>query len=222
MAAGIRRRSPTSSSWADHYIDAQYQTFYWHFLNIPPEATSYDRDRDCPRQPGVVEGARGDVWRDCAVDRILYNRGRIADPTLDRADRAIALKFLVHFVGDIHQPFHALGVGHGANDMKVSVFGSDTCGDYPCNLHSVWDGGLIAHRNLDDAQYLAALDALIRQNNWEARPTGGPAEWAMQSHDLGNAALLPQGGQVTKPTTARRFPSSISGWRWPASVSRRC
>src|SRR3954467_7267034 len=72
------------SSWADRYVDAQYQTFYWHFLNIPAEATSYDRDRDCPPQPGLAEGARGDVWRDCAVDRILYHKARIADPTLDR------------------------------------------------------------------------------------------------------------------------------------------
>src|SRR3954465_14176019 len=84
------------SSWADRYVDAQYQTFYWHFLNIPPAATSHHRARDCPRQPGVAEGARGDVWRDCAVDRILYHKARIADPALDRADRAIALKFLVH------------------------------------------------------------------------------------------------------------------------------
>jgi nuclease S1 len=194
------------SSWADRYVDAQYQTFYWHFLNIPPEATSYDRERDCPRQPGVAEGARGDTWRDCAVDRILYHQARIADATLDRADRAIALKFLVHFVGDLHQPFHALGVGHGGNDVKVSVFGSEKCGNYPCNLHGVWDGSLIAHRNLDDAHYLSALDALIRQNAWEARPAGGPAEWAMQSHDLGNAALLPDGGHADEAYYRAQIP----------------
>lgn len=35
------------SSWADRNNDGVYQTFYWHFLNIPPGATSYDRDRDC-------------------------------------------------------------------------------------------------------------------------------------------------------------------------------
>ena len=184
------------SSWADRYVDANYQTFYWHFLNIPPEATSYDRERDCPRQPGVAVGGRGDTWRDCAVDRILYHKARLADTTLDRADRAIALKFLVHFVGDLHQPFHALGVGHGGNDIPVSVFGSETCGSFPCNLHGVWDGSLIAHRNLDDVRYLSALSGLIRQNGWEAPPAGGPAEWAMQSHDLGNAALLPPHGVV--------------------------
>jgi hypothetical protein len=184
------------SSWADRYLEGNYQTFYWHFLNIPPEATSYDRDRDCPRQPNVAAGSREDKWRDCAVDRILYNKARLADTTLDRADRAIALKFLVHFVGDLHQPFHALGVGHGGNDVPVSIFGSETCGNYPCNLHSVWDSALITHRNLDEAHYLAALNALIRQQGWESRPPGGPAEWAMQSHDLGKAALLPPHGIV--------------------------
>jgi hypothetical protein len=184
------------ASWADSYNDDVYQTFYWHFINIPREATSYDRNRDCPRQPGVAAGARADVWRDCVVDRILYNKARLADITLDRADRAIALKFLVHFVGDIHQPFHALGVGHGGNDIPVIVFGSDTCGTRPCNLHGVWDSSLILHRNLDDRHYLSALQDLIAKNDWERRPPGTAAEWAMQSHALAKAALLPEHGHV--------------------------
>jgi hypothetical protein len=184
------------ASWADRYHDGAYQTFYWHFLNIPPDATSYDRDRDCPRQPGVAAGTRTDAWRDCAVDRILYNKARLADTTLDRADRAIALKFLVHLVGDLHQPFHALGVGHGGNDIPVVVFGSDTCGTRSCNLHGAWDDQLMAHRHLDDAQYLPPLRALIANNDWGTRPAGTPAEWAMQSHDLARAALLPEHGRV--------------------------
>ena len=182
------------SSWADRYLEGNYQTFFWHFVNIPANATSYDRDRDCPRQPSVAAGARADKWRDCAVDRILYNKDRLADATLDRADRAIALKFLVHFVGDLHQPFHALGVGHGGNDIPVSAFGSETCGLNPCNLHGVWDGALIAHRGLDDARYVSALDVLIRDKGWERRAAGGPEAWAMQSHALATAALLPPHG----------------------------
>jgi hypothetical protein len=184
------------SSWADRYLEGNYQTFYWHFLNIPPDATSYDRDRDCPRQPGVAAGSRSDAWRDCAVDRILYNKARLADTTLDRADRAIALKFLVHFVGDLHQPFHALGVGRGGNDIKVTLFGSETCGNNACNLHWVWDGGLIEHRALDDAHYLPVLRELIARNKWETAAAGTPAEWAMQSHDLARAALLPEHGRA--------------------------
>lgn len=195
------------SSWADRFVDGNFQTFFWHFLNIPPDATSYDRDRDCPLQPGVTKGGRGDTWRDCAVDRILYNKARLADVTLDRADRAIALKFLVHFVGDLHQPFHALGVGHGGNDVPVSVFGSESCGNYPCNLHGVWDTSLIAHRGLDDAGYLPVLRELVARSGWAAAPAGTPAEWAMQSHDLGNAALLPPHGAVDEAYYRAQIPS---------------
>ena len=48
------------SSWADSLTGDQVQTSYWHYLNIPPEASGYDRDRDCPRQPGVGADTRGD------------------------------------------------------------------------------------------------------------------------------------------------------------------
>ncbi len=86
---------------------------------------------------------------------------------LDRADRATALKFLVHFVGDIHQPLHASAIERGGNGILVRVFGSDTCGSdparpSPCNLHSVWDTLLIAHRGLDDRALAAVLEQRVR------------------------------------------------------------
>jgi hypothetical protein len=183
------------SSWADEYLVGNNQTSYWHYINIPPDATGYDRNRDCPLQPGVAAGSRLDVWRDCVIDRIIYNEQRLADLKLDRADRAIALKFLVHFVGDLHQPFHALGVQRGGNGILVSVFGSPTCSGatgapFPCNLHSVWDASLVAHRQLNELQYLAELDRLIKQRGWTTANPGTPDEWAMQSHALGKAALV--------------------------------
>lgn len=183
------------ASWADDQRTDNQQTGYWHYLNIPPNASGYDRDRDCPRQPEVAAGSRGDRWRDCAVDRILYMEHRAADRALDRADRATALKFLVHFIGDLHQPFHALGVGRGGNDVLVRVFGAVNCGNdpaqqSPCNLHSVWDSRLIARRALDDAAYVAVLEKLIAERKWAGQPPGTPAEWAEQSWALGKKALV--------------------------------
>ena len=195
------------SSWADRYVEGNQQTFYWHFLNIPPQATSYDRDRDCPLQPGVTAGSRNDTWRDCAVDRILYDKERVADTTLDRADRAVALKFLVHFIGDLHQPFHALGVGRGGNDVPVSIFDEEYCGSNPCNMHWVWDSALITHRNLDDEKFMTELRDQIEKNKWTARPVGTPADWAMQSHDLGNAALLPPHGNADEAYYRKHIPT---------------
>lgn len=199
------------SSWADQQVTDWQQTAPWHYLNIPPDASGYDRDRDCPRQPGVAAGARADQWRDCAVDRIIYMEKRVADRELDRADRATALKYLVHFIGDLHQPFHALGVGRGGNDVLVRVFGVSNCGPstplgttpslsrggndparppLPCNLHSVWDGRLIAHRDLPDKAYVPVLEKLIAQKGWFSQPVGTPEDWAEQSWALGKAALV--------------------------------
>jgi hypothetical protein len=184
--------------WADQFVPANSQTGPWHYVNLPADATSYDRDRDCPRQPGR---AADDRWRDCVVDRIPYHQARLADRSLDRADRAIALKFLVHFIGDLHQPFHALDVARGGNDIPVVAFGSATCRrsdgtPASCNLHGIWDTTLIAHRQLSDRQYLAKLSDHItrgRRNGWAA---GSPAAWAMESHALAKRALLPRQGVV--------------------------
>ena len=186
--------------WADQYVADNSQTGPWHYVNIPAEASGYDRNRDCPRQPGVAAGGRSDRWRDCAVDRILYHQARVADTSLDRADRATALKFLVHFVGDLHQPLHALDVARGGNDIPVVAFGSATCGrsdgtSSPCNLHGVWDSTLIARRQLGDRQYLAALSAQIASRR-TTLVSSSPAEWAMESHDLAKRALLPRQGTV--------------------------
>ena len=200
------------SSWADQFRNDNTQTGFWHYTNIPPEATSYDRNRDCPRQPGVEADSFSDRWRDCVVDRITYQQQRVANTQLDRADRAIALKFLVHFIADLHQPYHTLGVERGANGVFVSVFGSDNCSSEPartspCNLHSVWDSLLIGHRGLDDDKYLAGLRAAIKTNRWDTRPVGTPADWAMQSHALGKLALLPQKGIVDEAYYRRHIPA---------------
>lgn len=185
------------SSWADSVTADQVQTSYWHYLNIPPDASGYDRDRDCPRQPGASAGSRGDRWRDCVVDRIAYWEERLGNPKLDRADRATALKFIVHFIGDLHQPFHALGVGRGGNDVHVRVFGVTDCGTgsdpakpSPCNLHSVWDSRLIARRNLDDPTFVAVLQKLIVARGFGSQPAGTPAQWAEQSFKLAKEALV--------------------------------
>jgi len=183
------------SSWADHYLIGNYQTFYWHFINIPPDATSYDRDRDCLIQPRTTAGTRIDKWRDCVVERIPYNEERVADATLDNSDRAIALKFLVHLVGDEHQPFHTFGVGHGGNDIAVKVWGSDQCGEWRCNLHEVWDGKLIEHRELDEAAWLKMLEAQIAEKKMVAGD-GNSADWSMESHDLAKAALVAPGTDI--------------------------
>jgi len=218
------------ASWPDTITGDQVQTSYWHYLNIPPEATGYDRDRDCPRQPGVEAGSRGDRWRDCVVDRIPYWEERLGNPKLDRADRATALKYVVHFIGDLHQPFHALGVGRGGNDVKVRIFGQSDCGNdparpVPCNLHSVWDSRLIARHNLDEPTYFAALKKLIADKNLGAQPSGTPVQWAEQSFKLGKEALVKDGENIDEGYYRRHITviderMALAGVRLAADLNR--
>ena len=218
------------SSWADTITGEQVQSSYWHYLNIPLDAAGYDRDRDCPKQPGVEAGARNDRWRDCVVDRIAYWEERLGNPKLDRADRATALKFVVHFIGDLHQPFHALGVGRGGNDVKVRVFGQTDCGTdparpVPCNLHSVWDSRLIARHNLDDTAYVALLKKLIDDRRFAAQPAGTPAQWAEQSFRLAKEALVKDGADIDEGYYRRHISviderMALGGVRLAASLNR--
>jgi hypothetical protein len=198
------------SAWADEQVVGLSQTAPWHYVNMQGDTGPYERDRDCPRQPGVAPGARGDAWRDCVVDRILYSESRLADTRLDRADRATALKFLVHLVGDVHQPFHALSRERGGNGIRVRVFGSDRCGGdparpAPCNLHAVWDTQLVAHRQLPDARYARLLEQVIMQRRLEARALGTPADWAAESLAVAKAALIADGANVTEQYYMRQI-----------------
>jgi len=233
------------ASWADSITGDQGQTATWHYLNIPPDATAYDRDRDCPVQPGVTMGSRGDRWRDCVVDRIGYWEERLANPKLDRADRATALKFVVHFIGDLHQPFHALGVGRGGNDVHVKVFGQTDCGPSassgpsraqsrdgndaarpsPCNLHSVWDSRLIARRNLDEGQYFDALKKLIADKGLGSQPAGTPVQWTNESFKLAKEALVANDASIDEGYYRRFIPTiddrmALAGVRLAADLNR--
>lgn len=196
------------AAWPDVYRPLVAQTGGWHYTDIPGDKTTYDRDRDCPTQPGVKAGSYNDKWRDCATDRILFFESRIADPKLDPSERAESLKFLVHFVGDIHQPFHASGVEKGGNGIQVKAFGQESCGNNAnskCNLHAIWDGYLIDHRNLTDAQYLSKLESEIRTERLTAGSTD-PIAWTEQSKVLSDAVIVPKGADIDEAYFNKNIP----------------
>lgn len=192
------------ASWADAYRPNEAETALWHYTDLPAGSDTYDRERDCPTQPGVKAGSRNDKWRDCATDRILFFEERLRDSTLDPADRAIALKYLVHFVGDIHQPMHATGVEKGGNGISVVAFGSETCGQYKCNLHAVWDSGLLQHAGLTEEQYLKRLETAIRHEKLSA-VTNDPAVWTAESKKHADEAMLRTGAAVDEAYYVREI-----------------
>jgi hypothetical protein len=180
--------------WADEYRSDHPETAPWHFVDIPAAEQAYDRKRDCPLPPNDPNSP----WRDCVPDRILYFEGRLGDSSLSPQERAIALKFLVHLIGDIHQPFHALGDERGGNNILVNFLGSSQCDSYRCNLHGIWDDSMIDERHLSEPKYTAALLQEIEDNHWERLAGGAPSAWANISHKYAVDALVANGTVIPR------------------------
>ncbi|HEY4380136.1 MAG TPA: S1/P1 nuclease [Acidobacteriaceae bacterium] len=178
--------------WADGYRGDHPETGKWHYVDIP-KAEKFDRSRDCP----VSEKDPKSPWRDCVTDRILFFEGRLGDTSLSEADRAMALKFVVHLIGDIHQPFHAYGDDRGGNNIRVTFLGSPRCGNYACNLHSVWDDSILENQGLSEKKYTERLLQEIKDNNWERLSGGEPTTWANISHHYAVEAVAPDGALIT-------------------------
>lgn len=118
------------ASWADNQRKELPGTSAWHYVDIPLHDSSYVATRDCPNG-------------DCIVVKLSEQAKLLTDTSATPKARLRALKWVVHLVGDIHQPLHAEDNHDKAgNTVQVQFFGFGT------NLHSVWDGRVI-DRELD-------------------------------------------------------------------------
>ena len=169
------------ASWADSVRKDRDESYDWHFVDIPKDASGFSEERDCFRPQDKHKDALTD-HHNCVVDRIEMFQKMLGDEKASRADRLEALKWLVHFVGDLHQPLHAIEEARGGNDIKLAVFGSAKCGDYDCNLHWAWDTLLLEHTGYSEEEYVRRLNALIAEKHLESHASGTPVDWANESH----------------------------------------
>ncbi|HEY2346124.1 MAG TPA: S1/P1 nuclease [Xanthomonadaceae bacterium] len=188
------------SSWPDNLRQSdppRYQrTHAWHYDDLPRGDCHYVAPRDCP------DG-------NCATAAIVAQGRILADPAQPRQARIDALKFVVHFVGDIHQPFHAgFADDKGGNDFQVSLRTAIQPQDYQraqyvdgvqgTNLHAVWDYYIIANHDTDEPHYVK--DLLARATSLDAGAPadetangGDSATWAEEScRILGAESIYPK------------------------------
>lgn len=154
-----------ASLWADEIrSEAQWQVSSpWHYVNIP-DGQAYDRTR---RDPG------GDVIE--ALERFV---AVLRYRSSSREDKIAALKFIAHFVGDIHQPLHVgRASDRGGNEIRLSWFGE------PSNLHRVWDSEVIFRMRLTPDGLAQALQSRP-QDQVEAWLRDSPMTWAAESMAL--------------------------------------
>lgn len=170
------RTFAASCVWADrvrHRGGSHPHTAPYHYLNVPAGVTGVDEARDCPPR------------RRCVTWAIRHYAEKVANPRLTRSERADALKFLAHFVGDVHQPLHVgRAADRGGNEIAVDFLGDfGSCGrGKQRNLHQVWDRALLARAKLKWPDSARALDAAITEEQVRSWTATDPVAWADESY----------------------------------------
>lgn len=163
----LEGRSPVYwANWMDQasHTPEYAHTLTWHYINIPEGGDLAQ----------AVRPAEGDLLT--AVELLV---AQLQEGGLPAEREAVALRMLIHLLGDLHCPMHTgRPDDRGGNDIAVSFFG------HPTNLHAVWDTSLVeaAHR-WSHTEWARELDRLPAE---EARrmEAGTPAEWVDESHAL--------------------------------------
>jgi hypothetical protein len=162
-----------ASTWADEIRRERPHTARWHYVDIPLGSSGYVASRDCRHG-------------NCVVAQIERDTRRIADPELTGAVRARALRFLIHFVADEHQPLHAANDHDaGGNEVHVILNGRHT------NLHAVWDDAVVRALGRNPARVAMRLEARITASARARWQKGNPVDWANGSFAIASRDIYP-------------------------------
>ena len=128
-----------ASTWSDEMRSnpdfRQYNP--WHYANMPLSITYVNSKKS----------SKGDI-----VQAIKLSKSKLKDNNVSLDEKAFYLRYLVHLIGDIHQPLHVgRGNDRGGNDIKVKWFGDDS------NLHRVWDTNMIENYQMSYTELTAHL-----------------------------------------------------------------
>ncbi len=176
-----------ASTWPDD-VRNERRNGPWHYVDIPRGKHLGELDGYC--------GPEG-----CVTRAIEEQRAILKDKSADSLKRAEAIRYLVHFVGDLHQPLHAItNADNGGNCVPVKYFRHDPLlnplhperEDYSPNLHQLWDTEIV-ERDMEISnplRYADELDEKFRAESaaWEAAGIHVDI-WAWESHERAETAV---------------------------------
>jgi S1/P1 Nuclease len=170
------------ASWADKYRSSHPDTFSWHFVDI--EIDKGDVSSACynfpPLRPG--QAASDGPAKDCVINKIDEFAVELGNPQAPAAERLLALKFLIHFVGDMHQPLHSSDHhDKGANCVGLSPLSPD---GQEKNLHAYWDSGTVNALGSDAATVAQQLNASISEAQADRWSNGTTLSWALETYEM--------------------------------------
>ena len=162
-----------ASTWADGQREIE-ESYRWHFVNVPISADRYDSRYCSPKG--------------CVVSKIEDCRRILQDPEAGRTQKQQTLKFLIHLIGDLHQPLH-VGDNHdqGGNLLQVQFFGMGS------NLHRLWDSQVIERHTKNEKVWLWDFDFVANPKMVSEWSKGTPADWATESLRIAREAYCMPG-----------------------------
>jgi hypothetical protein len=169
-----------ASTWADD-VRTDRKNGPWHYIDIP---------RGAPQGP--LQGFCGKEG--CVVSALAEQIAILKDKTASGAKRADALRYIVHFVGDLHQPLHSTtNADEGGNCVPVKYFRRqphEHAHGYSPNLHAIWDSAILERdsEGADPAEYADMVEANFADavEDWQ-RAGIHVVAWVWESHDLAEA-----------------------------------
>lgn len=202
----------TEATWADKFRDSDRnstkvhynETHNWHYVDL--EISAPNLKTACFGQP-PLNGALASAGPadDCIVDKINEFAAELKDPATSDPERLYALQFILHFVGDIHQPLHSSDnndQGGNAETVKAVPPLPTSAGKSSGNLHAFWDTQFVALQGSRTASTVAnKLITKITAANRTKWSKGTAADWANETFGIAkvNAYDLPT------PTSAHHY-----------------
>ncbi len=173
------QRSDTTGKW-------KHTTGTWHYINLPSHLTQqafYDAVKNYPKES--------------VYSQIDFLKNKVKDKSLSKEERKDYLAFLIHFMGDLHQPMH-IGRAEdlGGNKVNVNWFGRSS------NLHTVWDTDLVDFQKWSYTEYATVLD-ILPQNDVRQIQNSSMLDWLYETYQLTNEiyTATPFGSNLSYPYT---------------------
>lgn len=191
---------PEASTWPDEQRSNPTQFWQetaspWHYVTLPEGVAAED----------LQHPPEGD-----AATALAQFTEVLRSETASREEKALALRFVVHLVSDLHMPLHAgNGTDRGGNDFIVDWFDEQT------NLHWVWDEGMILRQQLSYTEYADRLERRIDPEDVVAWWDADPSTWIGESADLRDTIYPETGGELGLGT--REVPAVVGyryHWQW--------
>jgi hypothetical protein len=201
-----------ASTWADDVRNERHNG-PWHYIDIP---------RGTPRGNGNLAPYCGNAG--CVTEALAAQIAILKNKSAEPAKRAEALRYIIHFVGDLHQPLHSTtNDDEGGNCVPLKYFRRkprERAHSFAPNLHSVWDSAILERdaEGADSHEYAERLEETYASSIEQWQKAGIHIDdWVWESHDYAEKNVY----QPLTPKVAIEKPAPVHACTYDNNIGAR-